>query len=60
MNENEFCYYGKIYIAVQSAVNDFGPTCDGCAFDDTLCPGVACFAQERTDKQEVIFMEKQP
>jgi len=60
MNENEFEYEGKAFIAVDS---DAG--CYGCYFEQKDCCGLQddriipnCFGSRRQDKTEVMFTEK--
>lgn len=60
MNENEFEYKGKTYVAKIMATS----LCSGCAFhdkDDEFCRNlpVSCMPKLRSDGELVIFKEKQ-
>lgn len=55
MNENEFEYNGKMYVAER------GVDCTTCAMDaeDTCYAAPQCTPAERKDNRDVIFVEKQ-
>ncbi|MGL5396580.1 MAG: hypothetical protein ACRDBQ_15140 [Shewanella sp.] len=59
MDENEFEFEGKVYVAMKSN------HCDGCAFDtigvvNETCFMAKCHPSERSIGDSVIFVEKHP
>lgn len=57
MNENEFEFEGKTYVALRTDIDD----CVGCEMQHLPCYKVAkCSKNERVDGFDVIFVEKQP
>lgn len=57
MDENEFEFEGKSYVAVEQ---DKYPFCSGCAFEFCGCSRVPeCVRSKRADNVNVIFVEKQ-
>ena len=61
MDENEFEFEGKTYVAEHCSADDCGST-DGkqCSFISLDCGQFNCFPECRVDGRNVIFVEKQP
>ena len=61
MDENEFEFEGKTYVAEHCSADDCGFT-DGkqCSFISLDCSRFNCFPECRADGRNVIFVEKQP
>ena len=56
MDENEFEFEGKTYVALISSVD----SCTGCAMQPLPCYKVSkCSKNDRSDGLDVIFVEKQ-
>ena len=63
MDENEFEFDGKVYVAIENNSSK----CDGCALDAETDVGYCldinqehpCLAMDRKDRRNVIFLEKQ-
>lgn len=62
MNENEFELDGKVYVAESYDIGETFNLCGNCSFRcrSELCEiAPSCGWQDRKDKQNVIFTEKQ-
>ena len=62
MDENEFEYNGKIYVAERHCEDIMDSYCEDCSLEGELCKEIdpPCLAQERADGLHVIFVEKHP